>query len=116
MLDGALRRRALRRAWAARRRTSRAGSATSAPTSPSSVVRVMQQDALERLNLTQMLLEPEMLEPVEADVHLVATLLSLSHVIPEQDEGDGAAGRAQGGGGAGAQAGAARCSRRCAAA
>ncbi len=44
----------------------------------------MQKDALERLNLTQMLLEPEMLETVEADVHLVANLLSLSHVIPEK--------------------------------
>ena len=51
---------------------------------PSSVVRVMQQDALQRLNLTSMLLEPEMLEQVDADVHLVATLLSLSRVIPEK--------------------------------
>jgi Mg-chelatase subunit ChlD len=44
----------------------------------------MQQDALERLNLTQMLLQPEMLEQVDADVHLVATLLSLSRVIPDK--------------------------------
>ena len=51
---------------------------------PSSVVRVMQQDALERLNLHQMLLEPEMLEAVEADVHLVANLMSLNGVIPEK--------------------------------
>ncbi len=51
---------------------------------PSTAVRVMQQDALERLNLTQMLLQPEMLEQVDADVHLVATLLSLSHVIPDK--------------------------------
>ncbi len=51
---------------------------------PSSVVRVMQRDALERLHLTQLLLEPEMLEAVEADVHLVATLMSLSHAIPEK--------------------------------
>ncbi|HYL42932.1 MAG TPA: VWA domain-containing protein [Ktedonobacteraceae bacterium] len=51
---------------------------------PSSAVRVMQQDALQRLNLTQMLMEPEMLETVDADVHLVATLLSLSKVIPEK--------------------------------
>ena len=50
---------------------------------PSSVVRVMQQDALERLHLRQMLLEPEMLEAVEADVHLVANLMSLNGVIPE---------------------------------
>jgi hypothetical protein len=49
---------------------------------PSSVVRVMQGDALARLNLTQMLLEPEMLQAVDADVHLVATLVSLSRVIP----------------------------------
>lgn len=51
---------------------------------PSSTVRVMQQDALERLNLRQMLLEPEMLELVEPDVQLVANLLTLSRVIPER--------------------------------
>ena len=51
---------------------------------PSSVVRVMQQDALERLNLHQMLLEPEMLEAVDADIHLVANLMSLNQVIPEK--------------------------------
>lgn len=42
----------------------------------------MQQDALERLNLKQMLLEPEMLETIEPDVHLVASLLALSGVMP----------------------------------
>ncbi len=51
---------------------------------PSSSVRIMQQDALGRLQLTQMLLEPEMLEQVEPDVHLIATLLSLSRIIPEK--------------------------------
>lgn len=51
---------------------------------PSSVVQVMQQDALKRLNLTQMLFEKEMLENVEADVHLVATLMTLSRVIPNK--------------------------------
>jgi Mg-chelatase subunit ChlD len=51
---------------------------------PSSAVRVMQQDALQRLNLTQMLMEPEILETIDADVHLVATLLTLSKVIPEK--------------------------------
>jgi Mg-chelatase subunit ChlD len=51
---------------------------------PATTVRVMQQDALDRLHLTQMLLEPEMLEQVDADVHLVATLLSLSNVIPDK--------------------------------
>ena len=51
---------------------------------PSSVVKVMQQDALERLNLRQMLLQPEMLSAVEPDVHLVANLLSLSNIMPEK--------------------------------
>ncbi len=51
---------------------------------PSSIVRIMQKDALERLNLHQMLLEPEMLEAVEPDVHLVANLLSLSGVMPSK--------------------------------
>ncbi|WP_423378772.1 VWA domain-containing protein [Burkholderia sp. LMG 32019] len=49
---------------------------------PTSVVQVMQQDALERLNLRKMLLEPELLESVEPDVHLVASLMSLSRVMP----------------------------------
>jgi Mg-chelatase subunit ChlD len=49
---------------------------------PQSVVQVMQKDALDRLGLQRMLLEPESLEAVEPDVHLVATLLTLSRVIP----------------------------------
>jgi Mg-chelatase subunit ChlD len=51
---------------------------------PAPVVRVMQADALERLKLQQMLLEPEMLAEVEPDVNLVATLLSLRSVIPNR--------------------------------
>lgn len=51
---------------------------------PNTVVQVMQKDALKRLDLTQMLTEKEMLENVEADVHLVATLMTLSRVIPEK--------------------------------
>jgi Mg-chelatase subunit ChlD len=51
---------------------------------PSSVVQVMQRDAIERLNLRQLLLEPEMLASVQPDVHLVATLLSLNKLMPEQ--------------------------------
>ncbi|WP_435836886.1 VWA domain-containing protein [Streptomyces asoensis] len=50
---------------------------------PSSVVQVMQRDAIERLGLSALLLEPEMLEAVEADVHLVGTLLSLGQAMPE---------------------------------
>jgi Mg-chelatase subunit ChlD len=49
---------------------------------PSSVVKVMQQDAMQRLDLRRMLLEPELLEAVEPDVHLVGTLLSLRNIIP----------------------------------
>ena len=51
---------------------------------PVSVVQVMQKDAIERLGLTRLLVEPEMLAAVEPDVHLVGTLLSLRQVIPEQ--------------------------------
>jgi Mg-chelatase subunit ChlD len=51
---------------------------------PQSIVQVMQQDAIERLNLTELLLEKEMLENVEPDVALVATLMSLGRVIPDK--------------------------------
>lgn len=51
---------------------------------PNTVVQVMQQDALKRLNLTQMLFEKEMLENIEPDVHMVATLMTLSRVIPDK--------------------------------
>ncbi|GII92258.1 VWA domain-containing protein [Sinosporangium siamense] len=51
---------------------------------PSTVVQVMQKDAMERLNLTRLLLEPEMLQAVEPDVHLVGTLLALNRVMPER--------------------------------
>ncbi|MFD4905903.1 VWA domain-containing protein [Kitasatospora purpeofusca] len=50
---------------------------------PATVVQLMQQDAITRLGLEQLLLEREMLEAVEPDVHLVATLLSLKHALPE---------------------------------
>ena len=43
---------------------------------PSSVVQVLQRDALERLDLRQMLLQPELLAAVEPNVHLVADLLA----------------------------------------
>ena len=51
---------------------------------PSTVVRVLQRDALERLQLQRMLLEPEMLEAVEPDVHLVAELIAMGSVLPEK--------------------------------
>lgn len=49
---------------------------------PTSVVQVMQKDAIERLGMRRLLLEPEMLDAVEPDIHLVTTLMSLSGVIP----------------------------------
>jgi Mg-chelatase subunit ChlD len=51
---------------------------------PSSVVQVMQRDAVERLGITRMLMEPELLSAVEPDVHLVSTLLALNEVMPEE--------------------------------
>lgn len=51
---------------------------------PSSVVQVMQKDAMERLNMKQLLLEKEMLENLQPDVHLVATLMTLKDVIPDK--------------------------------
>jgi Mg-chelatase subunit ChlD len=51
---------------------------------PTPVVQVLQQDALERLGLRRLLLEPEMLAAVQPDVHLVGTLLSLRSAMPEQ--------------------------------
>ena len=51
---------------------------------PSGVVQVLQRDAIERLNLKQLLLEKEMLASVQPDVHLVGTLLSLNKLLPEQ--------------------------------
>jgi Mg-chelatase subunit ChlD len=51
---------------------------------PTPVVQIMQKDALDRLGLQKMLLEKELLEAVEADVHLVGTLLSLQKIMPEK--------------------------------
>lgn len=50
---------------------------------PSSVVQVMQADAMDRLGLTQLLLEPELLDAVQPDINLVSTLVGLNGVIPE---------------------------------
>lgn len=51
---------------------------------PSSVVQVVQKDAFERLGLKEMLMEPEFLAAMEADVHLVADLVSLRSAMPEK--------------------------------
>ncbi|MGA8208542.1 MAG: VWA domain-containing protein [Nocardioidaceae bacterium] len=51
---------------------------------PSSVVQVMQRDAVERLALHELLLEPEMLEAAQPDVHLVGVLVGLNRLLPER--------------------------------
>jgi len=51
---------------------------------PTPVVQVVQKDAFDRLGLRQMLLEPEFLAAVEADVHLVADLVAMRGVMPEK--------------------------------
>src|SRR5215510_9528716 len=51
---------------------------------PAPVVQVIQKDAFERKGLRQMLLEPEFLATVEADVNLIADLVALRNVMPEK--------------------------------
>lgn len=51
---------------------------------PIPVVQVIQKDAFERLGIKRMLHEPEFLAAMEADVHLVADLISLGGTIPEK--------------------------------
>lgn len=51
---------------------------------PAPVVQVIQKDAFERKGLRQMLLEPEFLATVEADVNLIADLVALRGVMPEK--------------------------------
>ena len=47
---------------------------------PASVVSVMQHDALERLSLRRMLLEPELLATVQPDLSLATELIALGGV------------------------------------
>ena len=51
---------------------------------PSSVVRVMQKDAIDPLGMHRLLLEPEMMSALEPDLNLVTTLMALSGVIPQR--------------------------------
>lgn len=48
------------------------------------VVTVIQQDAIERKGMSQLLFEPEMLKNVQPNVQLVGTLMSLKGQIPEK--------------------------------
>ena len=49
---------------------------------PTSVVQVMQRDAMDRLGLRQLLLEPEMLATAQPDLSLVTALMGLRRAIP----------------------------------
>lgn len=49
---------------------------------PETVVQIMQQDAIETIGLRNLLTEPDILEQIQPDVNLVATLLLLKEVIP----------------------------------
>jgi VWA domain containing CoxE-like protein len=49
---------------------------------PAPVVQVIQRDAFERLGIKAMLMEPEFLATLEADVHLVADLIGLRAAMP----------------------------------
>jgi hypothetical protein len=51
---------------------------------PKSVVHVVQQDAMDRLGLAALLGDPQVLEELEPDLHLVSTLLSLQGAIPDE--------------------------------
>ncbi len=51
---------------------------------PTPVVQVLQRDAVERLDLRQLLLEPELLGELEPDLHLVTLLVELNRALPEE--------------------------------
>ena len=46
-------------------------------------MQVLQRDAIDRLDLRQLLLEPEMLRAVEPDLHLVTLLVELNKLLPD---------------------------------
>jgi VWA domain-containing protein len=51
---------------------------------PSPVVQVLQRDAVERLDLRRLLLEPELLGELEPDLHLVSLLIELNRALPDE--------------------------------
>lgn len=51
---------------------------------PTPVVQVLQRDAVERLDLRRLLLEPELLAAVEPDIGLVTTIVELNDVLPDE--------------------------------
>ncbi len=53
---------------------------------PQEVVQIMQEDALIRQGVTEMLLEPELLEKIEPSLELVAAILQLQHLMPDHSK------------------------------
>ncbi|MGW0035405.1 VWA domain-containing protein [Gordonia sp. NPDC003376] len=53
---------------------------------PTTVVQVMQRDAVERLDLHALLAEPEMIDAVEPDIDMVAMLIGLGRAIPAKSK------------------------------
>jgi Mg-chelatase subunit ChlD len=51
---------------------------------PTPVVQVLQRDAVERLDLRRLLLEPELLGELEPDLHLVTLLVELNRALPDE--------------------------------
>ncbi|MFK7917787.1 MAG: VWA domain-containing protein [Ilumatobacter sp.] len=51
---------------------------------PKPVVQILQRDAVERLDLRQLLLEPELLDALEPDIGLVTMLVELNRVLPDE--------------------------------
>ena len=58
------------------------------------IVAVVQNDAIERKGLKQLLLEPELLEDLEPDLNMASTLLMLKDQIPKRSKESAQIGRA----------------------
>ncbi len=50
---------------------------------PQETVRVLQSEAIERLGLRSLLLEPELMESIVPDIQMAATLMSLKDIMPD---------------------------------
>ncbi len=51
---------------------------------PTDVVALVQKDAIERVGLTQLLFEPELLQQVTPSIDMVSTILELKHLVPDR--------------------------------
>lgn len=53
---------------------------------PSDIVQILQEDALTRQGVQEMLLEPELLEKIEPSLELVAAILQLQQLMPDKSK------------------------------